>query len=344
MSLELIDITLIDWSNPNYGGLQYDPETMHIQKYKIDDYINDKIIKDIEQVRFLKIIMKSLHEYGHSLNDLIEFYKGYNMIFGTNKDLMYVYKIESGLMQEELEVINRYITKNTNKIIQVGFDSGIVAVDILNKTDAEILSFDLYDKAYSFYGNRFIEEKFPDRHFLIVGPYDMMIKTLQLGKPNRVLYDLIWINETSYFYKIYDAIINLKAYATSETILLMNNICPHSESGFISYMVMNKLIYENVVIFVKHIKIGNNYDNGIAVLKFNFKDIKEPTKLSPIVYKDIEIKMPLKEFKYYLTNNREDPSFDKQQIQIYIKKFKAQNIPLDEETVDLLRKVFGTIP
>lgn len=343
MSLELIDIIFLDWENPEYEGLHYDPNNINVVKYKIEDYVNEKIVKDIEQTRFIKTTRKTISEFGNDIGDLIEYYKEYNMIIGGNKDLMYVYKIESSLMVDEIAIINKYLNKNMNNILQIGFGAGIQAIDFLNKTNAEVLSFDLYDKVYSFYGNRFVEEKFPNRHYLIVGPYDMMVSTLLLGKRNRIYFDLIWFDENKDFFKMYNALIALRMYADSNTILLLNNICPHLESGLEIYMVMNRLIYENVLIFVKHFKTNQEYTNGIAVLKFNFSDNKTPTKLTNKQYKDMEINIPLKEFKYYLTNNKDDSHFDKQIIQTYIKKFKQQNIILDDETIKYLKNIFGIV-
>lgn len=341
MSLELIDGIFADWANPEYGGLQYDPDTAYIIKYKIEDYITDKIIKDVEQARFIKTTRKTLEEFGNTSGDLLEYYKEFNMLFGANKDLMYVYKIEESPMTEELGVINKYIDKNMTDILQVGFGSGLQTVHFLTKTNADILSFDLYDKIYSFYGNRFVEKKFPERHFLIVGPYEYTIPTLLLGKSNRIRFDLIWFNENRNFSKMYDALISLREYANTNTILLLNNVCPHLESGLDVYMVMNRLIYENVLVFVKHIKIGEEYNNGIAVLKYNFLDIKEPTKLGNVLYKSIELNIPLQEFKYYLNNNIEDSQYDKEIIMKYVKKLKQQNIPLDQETNKRLKEIFG---
>jgi len=331
MSLELIDFILESWESEDYKGFLF-YNIKNDTQYTHDDYIKERIIKDFEQTRYLKQSVKKVVEYGNTIEDLIAFYKEYNMIISPNKTIQYVYKIDLDSFEGELEAINKFISQlnpamknNLNYIAEIGFGGGFTTLNFAATTKATIITFDPFDKTYNWYGKTFIDEKYPNRCMSIIGPQKDSIATLNFDLKPTIKFDLIWFNETRDNENIYNIILNLRKYSHAETFIMLNNVAPHNPWGISSYLAMLKLLDDNIVIYIDHIKIGETYRNGTTILKFNFEEDKR-IPVNKNVYKNIEMNIPLRELQQFIQHKISDTNYDEDLIREYTQKLIKANI------------------
>jgi hypothetical protein len=329
MSLELIDQILESWKDPNYEGI-----TNNFTFNIVNDNLNEKIIKDIEQIRYLKPNTNKLNEYSKDKQGLIQFYKDHNFIYASSKKIHKAYNMLPFPSQYELDQINKYLTKDIKFIMQIGFEEGLRSLNFLENSKAHLIIFSDFKQEYSYYGRYFIEEIYPLRHTTILGLTKNSISNFSLDKEPHIKFDLIYCGDNKKYYEMYEDIFNCVKYTHDNTILILSNVCPHISMD--SYAVMNRLIKEGIISLVEHIKIPGklgDYTRGIAILKFN----KTENIMDISVYKNIEIKIPLYELSNYIDDHIND-LLDIDLINAYVDKITKAGIKLDNKLEKIIQE------
>lgn len=329
MSLELIDHILESWKDPNYEGI-----TTNFTFNISNDNLNEKIIKNIEQIRYLKPNTNKLNEYSKDKQGLIQFYKDHNFIYASSKKIHKAYNMLPFPSQYELDQINKYLTKDIKFIMQIGFEEGLRSLNFLENSKAYLIIFSDFKQEYSYYGRYFIEEIYPLRHTTILGLTKNSISNFSLDKEPHIKFDLIYCGDNKKYYEMYEDIFNCVKYTHDNTILILSNVCPHISMD--SYAVMNRLIKEGIISLVEHIKIPGklgDYTRGIAILKFN----KTGNIMDTSVYKNIEIKIPLYELSNYIDDHIND-LLDIDLINAYVDKITKAGIKLDNKLEKIIQE------
>lgn len=345
MSLEYIDRILASWEDPEYEGII---EQLTFHKYiesSLDTDINKKLIKDVEQIRFLRPSVLKMSEYSKDKKGLIEFYKDHNFVQTHPRNVVNAYRMMSFPDQAELDAINKYIREDTKFIMEVGFGEGLRALNFLENSNANLITFSDFKQEYSFYGKMFLENMYSNRHIIIFGLTKNSIPNFSLDKEPHIKFDLIHYSNSRKYYEIYEEILNCVKYTSEKTILIIDNVCPHIPAGTGPYVAMNKLIKDGVVSFVEHIKIPGaygDYSSGIAILKFNKYSENDTTGKLPLdVYKSIEIKLPLYEFTNYLIDNfKNDHHIDVDVIKLYLNRLTKAGVELDDVIKKYLKEYY----
>lgn len=333
MSLELIDRFLESWEDPNYEGMIEQMSYLKHVTWSLDTDINEKLVKDIEQVRFLRPSLLKMSEYPRNKEGLLKFYNDHNFVQGNPRYIKHAYAMNPFPEQEELDSINKYLTDKTKYIMQIGFGEGLLSLNFLENSKAYLVTFAYFRQEYGFYGKMFLESLFPGRHMLIMGIPQLTIPSFSFDKEPHVKFDMISYAGSRRYNEVYNTILYCRKYAHENTIINLGFVCPHLGHGVGIYVGMNKLIKDGIVEFIEHVKIPGfygDYSNGIAFLKYKM-DESEPTKLNPKIYKSIEINIPLYEFtNYIIDNHRKSVELDVNIIKAYIIKLNKAGIELDD--------------
>lgn len=331
MSLELIDRLIESWDDSDYKGLQYNPELFN--KITIDETINNKIAKDIEDSRYLKPNMNKITYYDE--NQLLDYYKDHGFILGDKNG----YKIEDDSYKYE-PIIGKLIKKNTNNILELGFNSGMLSTLLLMNTNATITSLDRMNQIYTWYGKLFIDYKFPKRHFLINSTIINPVPLRRDAENSKMRYDIIWAKSS--YSQIYDSIIALRSYSHDNTIIIMDDINPHTNNGLQQYLIMLKLIRDDILVLDEHIKVDKKYNNGIAILRYKSNNIKFESE-TPMneIYKSIEINIPMREFEEYIYTKSNDVGFSNLIVKKYLRKLMNLDIVIDKHLMNYIKENLG---
>jgi len=336
MSLQVIDSLLNDWKNPNYIGLEIKdyPPVINIE-LKRNKLMKNKTRKDMEQMKYIKPNPYVITHYKDPINNLYDFHRDYNFA----KVGKYKYRIIDDYINTEL--FDKYIKKNIKNMLEIGFNTGEISGFLLHRLPhIEVTSIEYNENLYSWYAKAFIDELFPTRHIMLTGLPHEVINSIHFGQPILFKYDLVIINTNCP--NLYNIITKIKEYSHENTIVIINKVCPHTSYGLYPYMVMKKLIHNNILNFIEHNKTDKHFTNGIAILKYNFGDIKsEQNNLKLSIYKEIESGIPLSELRKFIQERQEDQFADNFMIKTYIQKLMAEGIRIDKELIKLIKEKFN---
>lgn len=338
MSLELIDRFLANWEDPDYEGMTEQMTYLRHIENSIDVDINEKLVRDIEQVRYLKPSLTKMSEYPRSREGLIKFYKDHNFIPGHPKEVKQAYRMMPFPEQYELDQISKYLNDDTKYIMQIAFAEGLLALHFLENTKAYLVTFAFFKYEYGFYGKMFLENMYPGRHILNFGIPKLTIPSFSLGKEPHIKFDVICYGGSRRYYDVYNILLDCRQYAHEDTTIILLYVCPHLGLGTGPYIGMLKLLQDGIVNFVEHVKTPGpygEYTNGFAVLKYNMKSqnisTQNTNKLPTKVYKSIEINIPLYEFtNFIIDNHKKEIKIEPDLIKLYIKKLNNAGIELDD--------------
>ena len=330
MSLKLIDTILNGWEDYNYEGLN---EDIILEKPKVEDVLNDKVTKDIEELSNIKNNTNVIGDYDEE--QILNFLADHN--FGKNG-----YTIEERNNNDLKKIVPKIIKKNTKKILEIGFGSGyLTSLFLIHNDKSLVTSIDPGNMLYYWYGKIFIDYKFPGRHHLIINTATNLVPLRKKKKEDK--YDLIWIKSNCM--NLYDTCVLLKEYAGDHTTVIMDSICPHMNYGLLPYLTMLKLIRDKVFILEDHIKSDKNYTNGFAFLRYNSEFAKKysstENESEENLYKKIEINIPVKEFEDYIYNKHDDVGFNNSTIKKYARIFESLDIKLDKTLINYIREKFN---
>ena len=135
---------------------------------------------------------------------------------------------------------------------EIGFNAGHSS-ELFLKTcpNAHIYSFDIMTHSYAFLGKEYIDLNYPKRHHLITSDSQKTISEYALI--NRDLkFDLIFLDGGHFYTNIINDIINMKAFAHPDTILVIDDLCIPEIKKAWNDCVKANLITEGMVIQSKH--------------------------------------------------------------------------------------------
>lgn len=332
-SLEQLINFFEGWENDDYAGI-FDINIKPRSDYS--NLIEYKTLVDIAQCPTLnKLKNLELSKYSSNAEGITKFLNDFNFIESKKFNIINpsFYRIE-GSSNEHLIIHNKILKKFKEEpkyIMEIGFNSGISAINFLNNTKHTIVvSFDIMLHNYCWYSKMFIDNKYPDRHILIAGDSSIQVKTI--GPLLNFKFDLIFIDGDHNYYSAYNDIVNSKLVAHKDTVVILDNVAPHAGCGIGPYLAMNQAIKDNIIIFKKHYETENYFD-GFAILQYKFDDIKS----NKINYIKIERLIPI----YRLTDILKTPSnIDKEKMSKIISYFKKYDLKIDEELKKSLAEKF----
>lgn len=334
--LRYLNNLLQDWEDPDYDGLN----KIYNDKYPDHSYeelIHYKTVVDIAMTPTIKVNDKKMNEYD---NDIKSFLEDYNFIQTKALDLKNPtsYRIEGSSTKQHLAEHNKYINDDTKYILEIGFNSGISAINFLeNAKNAIVVSIDICLHSYCWYSKMFIDNKYPGRHILISG--DSIVNTPTLSLISNIKFDVIFVDGYHSKNYAYKDIINCSSLSDDNTVLIVDNVAPHTLCGIGPYVAINELLKEGNIEFVKHIEIGDNYSDGFCILKYSTN--KTPRKLSREEYIKIERKIPVRILTEYLSLKIKSESANhlKNTVNIFLKKLEKYNIEPDEGLLNMISKL-----
>ena len=141
-------------------------------------------------------------------------------------------------------------TKSIKNILEIGFLAGHSADMFLKLNESVVVhSFDNIGFQSVAAGKKYIDQLYPERHILIKG--DSKESLPKFIKTNNIKFDIILIDGGYDYDTVISDITNCKNLATSDTILIVNNVL--NNTTWIKYWnkeptnVWNKLVHEKMV-------------------------------------------------------------------------------------------------
>jgi predicted O-methyltransferase YrrM len=165
--------------------------------------------------------------------------------------------------KEQIELYNDLL-KNKKNGLQIGFNAGDSANLFLSINEGILLSIDINSHEYVEYANEYINNKYPNRHKLIVGD-----STLVLPKLEKNIYDYIFIDGGHSFKVANQDIINCKNFSNKNTLIIIDDYV-ENEEWIRSY---NKGVIKAVNNNIDFIKLGQkDFGKGRGIIWGFFKN------------------------------------------------------------------------
>lgn len=130
----------------------------------------------------------------------------------------------SGQIPEQTEALGKLADHMSHRsILEIGFNAGHSADTFLSHSLAHVTSFDLEARDYVRSAKKYIDEKYPSRHTLIVGDSTKTIPLYIKENPNKK-FDLIYIDGGHTQEIAYADLMNCRELAHSNTIVIMDDV------------------------------------------------------------------------------------------------------------------------
>jgi len=113
------------------------------------------------------------------------------------------------------------LEKKPTNILEIGFNAGHSSALMLENTNACVVSVDICSHPYAFDGKDEIDKIFPERHILIQGNSMVVLAGDVVPHLN---YDLIYIDGGHSYKCCKSDIIQCKRYASSNTIIIVDDV------------------------------------------------------------------------------------------------------------------------
>tara|TARA_A100001015_G_C14998996_1_gene717515 strand:- start:1543 stop:2142 length:600 start_codon:yes stop_codon:yes gene_type:complete len=118
------------------------------------------------------------------------------------------------------EMVNK---ENVKNVMEIGFNAGHSAELFLSSNkNINLVSFDIGEHLCSLWGKNFIDQKYPNRHKLILG--DSTKTVPEFSKKNNIKFDVIFIDGGHTYDIALADIKNCKELAHSGTIVIVDDI------------------------------------------------------------------------------------------------------------------------
>ncbi len=136
------------------------------------------------------------------------------------------YKNFEGSLYNQKEQIEFYndLLKNKKNGLQIGFNAGDSANLFLSITTGNLLSVDINTHNYVEPANEFINNKYPNRHKLVLGDSNIVLPKLE-----QKFYDYIFIDGGHSFKVANQDIINCKRFSNKDTLIIIDDYVDSEE-------------------------------------------------------------------------------------------------------------------
>jgi len=157
-----------------------------------------------------------------SINDFLYLNGAYNMGQG-----------HSGQVPKQTEILKELASKQSIKnVLEIGFNSGHSADTILSSNpNIKLISFDIGTERNVILGKTYVDRKYAFRHCLIIGDSTKTVPEF-LKDHSDYKFDLIFIDGGHTYDIATKDIINCKAFAHSETIVVMDDVVHDSNAEY----------------------------------------------------------------------------------------------------------------
>jgi len=154
-------------------------------------------------------------------------------------------------------------------ILEIRFNTGISSEFFLKNTESEtkVVSFDLNELPTVMPAKHFLDNKYPNRHTLIVGDTRKTLPAFRdLCKLKR--FDLIFINGGHDYKVVKSDMENIQSFAHKDTIIVLNNVC-REQTNIRHYTiaptrVWNEFLEEGRILELGHHEIEGNSGRGFV--------------------------------------------------------------------------------
>jgi predicted O-methyltransferase YrrM len=168
----------------------------------------------------------------------------------------------------QTSLLASYTSKsNVKTVLEIGFNAGHSSDTFLKSNDnVSVTSFDLGHHNYVIYGKSYIDQKYPERHLLIIG--DSTETLPAVIKTTDTKYDVIFIDGGHTYEIAYSDLINCKHLAHKDTIVIMDDV---TNAGNESYnkgpsKAWKDCIAQNIVVESDHFEF--NQWRGMSTGKY----------------------------------------------------------------------------
>jgi len=349
MSLEILDRLFRNWKDPTYKGFAESLFKYHTSGTRTEENANisSRAQIDSDNGNYLTYSTKHISEFGTDRNDLFEFYANYNIkaVVFTRENTMAAYRMYNFPVSVLMtQLWDRYLRTDFKNILDIGFSSGFVSLNVFNTTNAKVLTIDKFYYQHYWYGKNFIDEKYPGRHLMVTEKTKYPSKYLEKYCPN-IKFDIISFNKSRKFESIYRYFINFKKYATPDTIILLNSPSPQHTWGIGPYIAMNRVINDSIATLVEYADLDGMHFQTMAVLKYNFEENYSQT-LQLKNYVSMEKEIPQMLLYNYVLRDYEEKlgKVNYDMINKYAKKFASFDLKFNDKLLKILKEKFNIIP
>lgn len=149
------------------------------------------------------------------MSNLVDFYKKIDCNLGLEG--------HSQNIPEQIKFLKDIISEeNVSNIIEIGFNAGHSAEIFLSSNkNINVVSFDIGDYYYVGLGKQFIDNKYPNRHTLILG--DSLVSIPEYIRTSNIKFDIIFIDGGHSYNTAKGDLINCKNLAHKKTIVIMDD-------------------------------------------------------------------------------------------------------------------------
>jgi predicted O-methyltransferase YrrM len=125
---------------------------------------------------------------------------------------------------DQTTLLTNYTSKsNVKTVLEIGFNAGHSSDTFLkSKDNVTVTSFDLGYHNYVIYGKSYIDQKYPERHQLIIGDSTKTLPDFITNTDKK--YDVIFIDGGHAYEVSYSDLINCKQLAHKDTIVIMDDV------------------------------------------------------------------------------------------------------------------------
>ncbi len=136
------------------------------------------------------------------------------------------FKSFEGSLYNQKKQIELYkeLLKDKKNGLQIGFNAGDSANLFLDITNGSLLSIDINSHKYVESANEYINNKYPNKHKLIVGDSNIILPKLE-----KNIYDYIFIDGGHSFKVANQDIINCKNYSNKNTLIFIDDYVENEE-------------------------------------------------------------------------------------------------------------------
>lgn len=112
---------------------------------------------------------------------------------------------------------------SVQRILEIGFNAGHSADTFLSHSLAHVVSFDLNDHGYVLHAKKYMDQKYPTRHTLLLGDSAQTIPAYHKEHPEE-RFDLIYIDGGHAYEEAYADLLNCRALAHPQTMVVMDDV------------------------------------------------------------------------------------------------------------------------